>query len=163
MDPMRLAPRLLLPAIGLAVAAALAGCSTEASSPATPTATEARTPTPSPASTPEADDLAACDAFSEVMLPAQDVVDALLADNSGKTIDRSQLSSVVQGFRKAEASATPALYVKLHPAANIFYVIDGLFAGTESNQTLDTGGYRDGTIATLQYCTDTVGYHKPSS
>lgn len=104
--------------------------------------------------------MAACAAFGDVMLPAQDVIDALLADASGQTIDRAQLSDVVAGFRQVEENASPALYVKVHPAANVFYIIDGLFAGTESNQTLDTGGYRDGVVSTLEYCADTVGYRK---
>jgi hypothetical protein len=158
---------ILASAVALVLAGTIAGCAaqpsgtSEGDSKPTKASKESATPTATP--TPEADDYAACDAFGNVMLPAQDVIDALMADETGQTIDRSQLDTVIAGFHEAESTATPALYVKLHPAADVFYVIDGLFKGTETNQTLDTGGYRDGVIATLQYCTDTVGYTKSNS
>lgn len=150
---------------GLAAVALLlsvTGCSGEASKAdaSSKPSTSAEAPTEVPSATPEANDWEACDSFANVLMPAQDVMDQLLADASGQTIDRAKLADVVSNFRKTEANASPALYIKVHPAADVFYVIDGLFAGTESNQTLDTGGYRDGIVSTLQYCTETVGYTK---
>ena len=145
----------------LSVLMASAGCSSAAEVEAPPTTASKRSasakPTPTP--TPVIDDYAACGKFGGRLDDTLTVVEQIVADGTGSTLDWDLLDDVATDLHAAEDTASPKMQGYLAPYSGVVFTLEAIRAGTmSSSQNLDTGAYRDSVAPLLSYCVEDIGW-----
>lgn len=143
---------------------ALAGCSPESPATVEPTATRSSdAAVASSASVAHAavDDYKSCGLVGKRLEDTQTVVEQIVADGSGATLDWALLEEVATDLHAADSSSSPKMQGYLAPYAGVIFTLEAIQNGTLSgSQNLDTGGYRDSVATLLSYCVNEVGWVK---
>lgn len=150
--------------IGAVALLALVGCSSTGltNEPSTPTTSfepsvEASTPSPKVV----VDDYAACGLFGARLEDTQTVVEQIVADASGATLDWGLLDEVATDLHAANSTASPKMQGYLAPYSGVVFTLEAIRDGTlTGSQNLDTGAYRDSVATLLSYCVNEVGWVK---
>lgn len=143
----------------LAVLTAAAGCSSAAEAEAPPTTSSTRSAAASPTPTPTIDDYVACGKFGGRLDDTLTIVEQIVADGTGSTLDWDLLDDVATDLHAAEDMASPKMQGYLAPYSGVVFTLEAIRAGTlPGNQTLDTAAYRDSVAPLLSYCVDNVGW-----